>query len=399
MTRKAKSSDPAPTLTESIADNRDRLDAMAAVGEQFASFRPAIEVLTKVRAVPTIFVQVDYATRVGGWPIERISLVHGPSNEGKTAFCMGLGLSFLMRGHFFHHVDAEYATPEPWVRTLMAEHAGHPGFRALRPRTYEETADAVRQSCEVLGNAKAKGRLPADTSMLFVIDSLRKLVPKNLLAKIMKECSDEAPAGKDGRKVKGRGLDGAGGRAAQIKAAMNAQWMDELVPMLAQCGAAMVLVARETDDPDAGMYGEGFKVGGGRAAYYESSIVARIVRQGWVRENGESDSAIYGERHKVEIRKTKVGGKTEKKPVAHFHTSNGALVPAGFDRARDVVTMAIDAGIVDVNGSWVNWEKRKLGQGINAAVKRLDADASLLGDLEAECRTLFKLDDPIVVGG
>ena len=37
--------------------SRDRLSQMAAVAGRFQSFRPAVDVLTKVRAVPTIFPQ------------------------------------------------------------------------------------------------------------------------------------------------------------------------------------------------------------------------------------------------------------------------------------------------------------------------------------------------------
>ena len=256
MTRRARQVQSAAveqSAAASFAATRDELDQLAAVGAKFEAWKPASQVLVKVRAVPTCFVQVDEATRVGGWPIQRITLVHGPSNEGKTAFCMGLGLSFLRRGHFFNHIDAERSTPEPWARELLGSYYDSPLFKALRPHTYEEAADAVRQACTVLAEARAKGKLPPNTSMLFVVDSLRKLTPKNLLAKIMKEAADAEPTDK---RKKPRGIDGAGGRAAQIKAAINSQWMDELVPLLEDADAGMVLVARETEDPDAGHFHE-----------------------------------------------------------------------------------------------------------------------------------------------
>ncbi|HOA00840.1 MAG TPA: hypothetical protein PKI27_00880 [Dermatophilaceae bacterium] len=390
MTRRVKQ--PASTAADSFAANREQLDAMAAVAERFSSWRPAAEVLTRVRAVPTIFPQVDAVTRVGGWPIERFALVHGPSSEGKTVFLHGLGLSFLQRGHFYNYVDAEYTTPETWVQKLMAEFATHPGFRALRPRTYEETVDAVREFCDVLGDAKAKGHLPADTSGLIVVDSLRKLVPKKLLARLIAEAAAEESDGGDKRKRKGqRGVDGLGGRAAQHKAALNAAWLDELVPMLAQTGTAMVAVARETDDPDAGMFDEGIKVGGGRAVYYDSSLVVRIVRAGWVRE-GDKDSRITGERHLVEVRKTKVGGKDQRRPRAAFHTSNGVLVPEGFDRPRDIIESALDYEVVTLTGSWISWGKRRLGNGLNAAVRKLHDEPALCAELESAVRAKYEVD-------
>jgi hypothetical protein len=32
---------------------------------------------------------------------------------------------------------------------------------------------------------------------------------------------------------------------------MNSAWMDEIVPLLEETKTAMVIIARETDDPDA----------------------------------------------------------------------------------------------------------------------------------------------------
>jgi len=377
---------PKQLSADDIGANRDRLAQLATVAERFDSFRPAIDVLTTVRAVRTIFPQVDLATRVGGWPIERFALVHGPSNEGKTLFLIGLGLSFLKLGHFFQFVDAEYTTPSTWLRAYMGEaYLRHPGFRALRPRTYEQTVDAVRASAEAIGDAKAKGTLDPDVSCLYVVDSLRKLVPKALLAKIMKEAADAAPARGKGRRGKGsRGIDGLGGRAAQHKAALNAQWLDELVPLLAQTGTAMVVVAREAEDPDAGIFDEGFKVGGGRAVYYDSSLAARIVRAGFI---SDANNRVIGERHEVQIRKTKVGKKgDQRRPVAHFSTSNGVLVPEGFDAPRDVIEQALDFEVATLAGSYIKWGKKTLGQGFDAAVKRLHDDPDLAADFERVVR-------------
>lgn len=364
---------------------RDELAKMEAVAGRFASFRPAVDVLTEVRAVPTIFPQVDLATRVGGWPIERFCLVHGPSNEGKTMFLIGLGLSFLLGGHFFNFVDAEFTTPRSWLETYMGPYVKHPGFTALRPRTYEQTVDSVRASAEAIGDAKAKGEIDPDTSCLYVIDSLRKLVPKNLLAKIMKESADAAPVKVKGKRSKSaRGVDGLGGRAAQHKAALNAQWLDELIPLLAQTGTSMVVVAREAEDPDAGVFDEGFKVGGGRAIYYDSSLAARVVRAGYVTD---ANKRVIGERHEVEIRKTKVGKKGDvRRPRANFHTSNGILVPEGFDKPRDLIEMALDFEVAKLAGSSIKWGSRTLGNGFNRAVSRLHKDAELRREFEDAVR-------------
>ena len=54
---------------EESAPHRDpKRKALAKVAATFSAWKPAREVMTAVRAVPTIFPQYDRATRVGGHP-------------------------------------------------------------------------------------------------------------------------------------------------------------------------------------------------------------------------------------------------------------------------------------------------------------------------------------------
>jgi len=392
MPRQKRETNPAAALAEAASANRNQLSALAAVGERFtaAGWRPAAEVLVPVRAVPTIFPQYDAITRVAGHPTDRITLVHGPSNNGKTEFAIGLMLSYLLRGHFASLVDAEQTTPVTWLKQLMREWHAHPAFRALRPATneYEEVVDMVERWATTIGDAKAKGELPADTTGILVVDSLRKLVPKRLLETMLKEgAGDDEAKGAGGRKKKPGGVDGMAGRAAQYKAALNAAWMDRLVPLCAACGVALVLIGREYEDQEAGLFStRDYKVGGGRSPYYDSSLVLRVVRDGWVKDGEGATAVVYGERARVEVHKTKVGGKDERVPEAYFHTSNGSLVPVGFDIARDLLEFAVDNGLVQQSGAYFYLGKRKLAQGKHATVKRLHDEPALLAALEEVVR-------------
>ena len=369
-----------PTMPSPPSERADRgrLKALASVANKFSQWKPAGQVLTVVRAHPTIFPGVDIATGVGGWPIQRITLVHGPSNHGKTQFVHGLGLSFLRSGNFYAFVDAEYTTPSPWLATLMQGEENNPGFVALRPKSYEETTEAVRGFCDTVSRERAAGNLPEDVCGLIVVDSIKKLVPEKLLAKILK--------GDDG-------ADGAKGRAQMMKAALNAQWMDELVPLLYHSGMGMVIISRETEaqqepgsiklnEPGAGF---DYKVGGGKSLIYESSIVARITRS-WVKEGTGEESRVVGEKHKVTITKTKVSAKTDKVQEGFFNTSNGLVTPEGFDRARDVFDLAVAAGVLKLTGSWYTWDTVGKWQGATKAVLALQADVGLCDTLEGLVR-------------
>lgn len=291
-----------------------------------------------------------------------------------TEFALGLGLSFLKRGHFFGLADAERTTTDEWVRGLMGEVADHPGFSALPVTTYEQVRLSVRQYCETIAEARAKRELPEDTTGLIVVDSIRKLVPKRLFDELAK---GEPKKGEKGRRRKDQHVDGYGGRAAQLKAALNAAWVDELVPLLADTRMAMVIIARETpkanaDSPFAGRDEEEVKVGGGEALRYDASLRLRLTRD-WVRV----EKQVVGERHVVELMKTKVANKDDSIPECAFHSSNGRLkgTPVGFDPVRDLVELGLDLDVLRLGGGgWIKFEGKNLGQGFESSLLKLYGD-------------------------
>ena len=347
---------------------QQRLKALADVADEFGGWEQGREVLTPVRSVPTIFPQFDVATRVQGYPIQRVCMLHGPSNHGKTVMMLGLGRSFLQREHFYFHVDAELSTPEPWVVENLAECANYGTFRAMRPRNYEEVTLGIRDACTKLIALRDKGVIPAHTSALFGVDSLQKLVPKDFMEKLQKN----------------GGIDAAKGRGGQIQAMLNSAWMKEVVPLMYHSNAALLLLSRESEKVDAQAFAIQYKVGGGTAAYYDSSMVSRVTRAGYVEIGSTSPKTIIGERHMVQIMKTKVGHKDAKVTRCFFHTSNGQHIPAGFDTARDVIELGLGCGVLKkVKGSVIHDTDTGEDYGVtNDAVTKLTADTATLQDLQ-----------------
>jgi RecA/RadA recombinase len=387
MARVSRAVGAGVTQAAEARDARARFDQLGAVAAQFSDFRPRAEVIRNVEAVPTIFPWYDHVTGVGGQPISRFTLVHGPSNEGKTEFCLGLIASFLQRFHFAGLVDAERTTTDAWVRSLMGDLADAPGFSALPVGTYEQVRSGVRNYCDTIATARAKGKIPPDTSGIIVVDSIRKLVPKKLwdeLAKATAADDDEAKAKGGRRKKAPTGIDGIGGRAGQIKASLNAAWVDELIPLLADTRMAMVVIARETEDPDADAWAsKTWKIGGGGALFYEASLDVRITRA-WIK----AGDTVVGEKHHLEIWKTKIAGKMDRIPEAWFHVANGTSGHVGFDRPRDVLALGLDIAAIQADGSWIKWGKTTLGQGVEAAVARLHKEPELLARVEEAVRAL-----------
>lgn len=345
----------------------DRLAQLEAVAGEFEGWGPAREVLTSVRAVPTVFPQLDVATRIGGWPLQRVCLLHGPSNMGKSQILHGLGLSFLLAGGYYFLVDAEYTTDDVWLGQMLGEHLKHPGMRAKRPLNYDETVEAVRGAVKAIVEAKRAGKLDRSAPFLVGVDSITKLVPEKIIAKIAK---DEG------------GIDGMQGRAAMIKAALTAAWLDELVPQMYEANGCFTMITRESANVNkTGPWDLDYVVKGGKAPWYESSIVARVTRAGWVKHG----DVVTGEKHQVEIRKTKVGGKDGKTVCANFHT---VLATGGFDRARDVVELALQHGVLEKQkgGAVADHENGERWTSVNDACAALSGNGNSLREVEQRAR-------------
>lgn len=387
----AASDDPA---AEEKRRRDDRFGHLRAVAGEFSEFRQARDALPRVRAVPTIFPQLDCATRVGGLPIERITLIHGESAGGKTYLTLAMILSFLMKDHFAYLIDAERTTPITWVENVYAEHADHPFFMADRPDTYEEVKKNVRRFCKRVADARAAKKIPANTTALIVVDSIRKLVPKDQFAEIMKAIATATAKG-----ATDADIDKARSRIHQLKAQMNAVWMDELVPLLEKTGCAMIVIAREIVDPDNGddrarKAKTNVRTTGGSSLFFDASLDLRTVKAGaYGKETGGGDEkkfVAHGLRYRVDIKKTKVAGE-EWRASFLFHISNGSVRPAGFDRPKDLLELAKQFKVIETKGSWFKFKKKRW-QGEERALAALAADAALLADLEATTRARFKLE-------
>lgn len=382
---------------------RSNLKGMAEVVKNFEGLCPAADLIREVTVVPTIFPYFDWRVDVGGLPVGSIALVHGPSAEGKTPFVIGLGRSFLEGNHFFNWIDAEYSTPATWMKQQLGPYYNHIGFTAPKHvGTYEHVRSLVRRWCDGIGEARIKGLIDDDTTGVCVVDSISQLIPESAWDEMRKSATPKAEAARAaakekpvrGRRQKPKGhIDGAGGRLGQIQAGYNAIWVKELGPLLYETRTSMVVIARETLEEGEGMFADDVvHVGGGRHLKYGSGLWLRAVSDPVWQKKGDEKGIIVGHKHTIEIRRSKVGPRREKMPVACYHTSNGAVCPEGFDRARDVLELATDmTDVLTMKGSNYYFTGEHLGNGVPATLERLRAEPELCATLERECRSRFVL--------
>ena len=265
-----------------------------------------------------------------------------------------------------------------------------PRFIASRPESYEQAVDDVRKIALGVAEARLKGKIEKDTTCLFGVDSIGKLVPLDIQEKIRKHAAET----KDGS------VDGYRGAAGMIKASLNKAWLDQLIPLMHSTGCAIVFIVRESKDRDASardrQYGSDWKTTGGGSLLYEASLEIRVSDAKMIREDPEDwKSAVVGERHLCEIRKTKVSARQDVVEKCSFATSNGKWTPEGFDRARDLLDLGEDLGVVKRSGSWVSYGGKRF-QGERGFLQA--ATPEYLDRLESDCRAKFDVTRSDVVG-
>lgn len=321
-------------------------------------WKRASEGLDRIRAVSTIFPDFNRATRCGGLPVGRMHTIHGPTHGGKSAFVLGLIKSFLDGGHIAAYIDAEHSTPQEFVEELLGELANHPNFYTKKPRTYEETIDAVD---ELLQMTTGLRKTRSDLCCINIVDSINKLSPEREIKHVLKDGGDEVSKGHAGR----------------YRAAINQSWLNHLSPLLSDAACAMCFIAQERDDGNGEVWEAdgGVEIKGGQALKFDASMLMRVTKRAATRLAGSGDKKgpIVGFVHGVRIYKSKVSHMDGAYTDCVYHFSNGALVPGGFDTARDAFHVGKELGIVAATSdksSWYSW-KRNRWQGENKAVASL----------------------------
>lgn len=275
--------------------------------------------------VRTIFTSYNRATGIGGHPMRRLVLMHGANQSGKSALAMGIAESFRRAGHIPVLFDTEFSAEKRWYNELgLGE-----GILFRQPGDMDELVKLTQQLFDMLKAARCqkKDPLAASVGYCMVVDTVTKLVPLEVLNKILTE-----------------------GIGKQFPAQANATslWMKILIPQLYKLGCTMILVTQERENLD--QYGPKKKIAGGQAIQFDTSLRIHMTGGEKVHERVDLDEekgpkVMVGLEHSFRVEKNKSAGISEE--VGTFYTSNGhGRAPLGFDLAREVVEEADCRGCI-----------------------------------------------------
>ncbi len=346
-----------PTNTTTIrpehASKRERdrrLDAALATVEQ--QLGPAIVIspngaaTTPPAVIPTGSLALDHALGVGGIPRGRITEVYGPEGVGKTTLALSALAHAQEAGGIGLFIDTEHALDLAWAATAGVDTHS---LLLCRPESGEQ---ALQVASLLIGSGAVD---------VVVIDSVAGLVPQ---AELAGPIGDQHPG---------------------AQANLLSQALRKLAGQIAR--AHVAVVATNQLRQRAGTPGQALYTAGGRALGYYASVRLHLHQPRSVTEQNR----VVGSRVRVQVTKNKLAPAWQACEL-EVHGDHGLSAEAG------LLDLGLDVGLLGQRGGWVGYGTVQLGQGRQAARRRLRENPQLAGQLDRELRArlLTATDQPAV---
>jgi len=323
--------------------------ALAAVEEQYGAevvTCPNGTASTPPAVVPSGSLALDHALRIGGLPRGRISEVYGPEGVGKTTLALSVLAQAQHSGGTGLFVDAEHALDLAWARRVGVD----------TDRLLLCKPDSGEQALQVASLLIATGELD-----VLVVDSVAALVPQAEL---------------DGQ---------IGDHFAGVQANLLSQALRKLAGQVARANTAVVVTNQLRQR--AGVAGTPTYTAGGRALGYYASVRLHLHQPQTVNDAGR----VLGTRVHAQVVKNKLAPAWQACEL-ELHADHGLSSEAS------LLDLGLEAGLLAQRGTWLSYGTARLGQGRQAARRRLREHPDLAQRLDQDLRArlLAATDAPAV---
>src|SRR6266404_3855079 len=291
--------------------------------------------ISDIPAISTTSLSLDAAVGVGGVPRGRICEIYGPESSGKTTLALHIVAEAQKAGGVAAYIDAEHA--------MDADYAGKLGVNI--DDLLISQPDSGEQALEI-----AEALVRSNGVDVIVVDSVAALVPR---AELDGEMGDSLPG---------------------LQARLMSQALRKLTAIVAQSNTCFIFI-NQIREKIGVMFGSPETTTGGRALKFYASVRLDVRRISAVKD-GEK---IVGNRVRVKAVKNKL--------FAPFReTEVNLMFDRGFDGFTSLVELAVEAGVIEKNGTWYNYKGERLGQGIDAACTFLCNNKELYEKIQKEFR-------------
>ncbi len=312
---------PVPKKTESKTSDRVKLvdTAVKEIKEKYGE--GAIMKLGEARRVdvdviPTGSISLDIALGVMGMPRGRVVEIYGPESSGKTTLALHVVAEAQKQGGQAAFVDAEHA--------LDPEYAKKIGVRI--DDLLISQPDHGEQALEIVETLIKSGAMD-----VIVVDSVAALTPRAEIEGDM------------------------GQQHMGLQARLMSHALRKLTAIVAKSKTVLIFINQIRHQIGI-MFGNPETTTGGKALKFYSSVRIDVRRIAQV----QSGEKIIGGRHRAKIVKNKVAPPFRQ---AEFDI----LYNEGISKFSDLVNSGVKYGILARSGAWYNFDKIKLGQGLESA--------------------------------
>lgn len=288
-----------------------------------------------VDVIPTGSLSLDVALGVGGMPRGRIIEIYGPESSGKTTLALHVVAEAQKRGGKAAFVDAEHALDPEYAKKIGVQIND---LLISQPDNGEQALEIVESlvrsnACDVI-----------------VVDSVAALTPR---AEIEGEMGDQHMG---------------------LQARLMSQALRKLNAIAAKSNTAIIFI-NQLRMKIGVFFGNPETQPGGMALKFYSSVRLDVRRSAQIKKGEDA----VGNRTIVKVVKNKVAAPFK---IAEFDI----MYNEGISKEGDIINCGLKSGILTKSGTWINYEDKKLGQGVESARQFLKENGDILKKLTQEIK-------------
>ena len=289
------------------------------------------ENVQQVEVIPTGSIALNAALGVGGYPKGRIIEIYGPESSGKTTLAIHAIAEAQKAGGIAAFIDAEHAFDRFYASKLGVD----------VDNLWISQPDNGEQALEI-----AEQLIRSSAIDIIVIDSVAALTPK---AEIEGDMGDNKVG---------------------LQARLMSQALRKLTSAISKTNTTCIFI-NQLREKIGVMFGNPETTTGGNALKFYASVRLDIRRATQLKDGEE----VIGNQTRVKVVKNKVAPPFRK---VEFDITFGEVI----SRAREIIALGAELGIIKKSGSWYSYNDTKLGQGRDASKQVIQDNPELAEELE-----------------
>lgn len=293
---------------------------------------------TNIPAISTGSLGLDIALGIGGLPLGRIVEIYGPESSGKTTLTLEVIAQAQKNGGTAAFIDAEHALDPIYAKKLGVN----------TEDLYVTQPDTGEQALEICDALVRSGAFS-----VIVVDSVAALTPK---AEIEGDMGDSHMG---------------------LQARLMSQALRKLTANIKKANTLVIFI-NQIRMKIGVMFGSPETTTGGNALKFYASVRLDIRRTGAVKDGEE----ILGNQTRVKVVKNKVSPPFKQ---AEFEILYGS----GISRSGEIISLGVDAGLIDKSGAWYSYNGEKIGQGKEKVRVFLEENPDVATRIEAQLREQY----------